>query len=62
MVWAYRRASRDIEHLGSAHTDAHPDRPFVLPGRGHIAVLTAEGQLPDNLRQALAPIHSQDPH
>jgi hypothetical protein len=48
------RASRDIEHLGSAHTDAHPDRQFVLPGRGHIAVVTAEEPQPDDLRQALA--------
>ena len=58
----YRRASRDIEHLGSAHTDAHPDRQFVLPGRGHIAVVTAEDPQPDDLRQALAPIHTQDAH
>ena len=57
VVWKYCRASRDIEHIGSPHTDAHPDRQFVLPGRGHPAVVTAE-DLPDDLRQALAPIHT----
>jgi hypothetical protein len=58
VVWKHRRASRDIEHLGSAHTDAHPGRQFVLPGRGHIAVVTDEDPQPDDLRQAPSP----DPH